>query len=165
MKSVLEHLEVMHDVFINKKYYSPGEVFDHNIYQQNEENLRKILKDLSFENQLYQQKGRQMILADFFEYIFLGRGYYSMQSKENKENFVKAILFFVNMLMCYEMMTVSDNLRRKFLKKLIGKISYIKDEKYFDELKNFIGSVGLKSGELLFWFRRIDVRGGNGFIK
>jgi len=88
-----------------------------------------------------------MILADFLEYIFLGRGYYSMQSKENKGIFIRAMLYFVNLLMCYEVLTVSNTLRKRVLEELGAKITKLKDEEYYEELKDFTGTVGLKRGE------------------
>lgn len=144
MSNTLKHLEVVHEVFGNEENFGPKEKSDYRIYKQNEEKLREDLNKLSFDAQLYHEKGRQMILADFLEYIFLGRGYYSMKTREDRENFIKAILHFVNLLMCYEAMTVSSNLRKKFLEKLGEKIGEIKDESHYDELKNFTAAVGLK---------------------
>lgn len=147
MSNTLKHLRILHRLFINEKNFKTEEKLDCEIYKQNEENLRKVLNDLNFYNQLYGQKDRQMILADFLEYIFFGRGYYSMRSLNDKQNFVKATLYFVNLLMCYEVMTVSNNLRKKFLKRLGHKIGEIKGEEYYDELKEFKGTVGLKKGK------------------
>lgn len=144
MGNTLKHLEVVNEIFGNEENFIAEEKSDYRIYKQNEEKLREDLNKLSFDAQLYHEKGRQMILADFLEYIFLGRGYYSMKSSEDKENFLKAILHFVNLLMCYEAMTVSNNLRKKFLEKLGEKIGEIVEEEYYDELKNFSGKVGLK---------------------
>ena len=98
MSNVLRHLEVLHEVFVNEENFKTEEKTDYKIYKQNQEELRKLLDRLDFNSQLYGKKGRQMILADLIEYIFLGRGYYSIQSTKDKENFVKAILHFVNLL-------------------------------------------------------------------
>jgi len=147
MNNTIKHLEILHAIFAKEENFRPAEKIDCEIYKQNEEMLRKILNRLNFRNQLYDKKGRQMILADFLEYIFLGRGYYSMQSTESKEDFVRAVLYFVNLLMCYEVMTVSDNLRKKALEKLGQANPEIRNEDYYTELKDFIGSVGLKAGE------------------
>lgn len=147
MSNVLRHLEVLHEVFVNEENFKTEEKTDYKIYKQNQEELRKLLDGLDFNSQLYGKKGRQMILADLIEYIFLGRGYYSIQSTEDKENFVKAILYFVNLLMCYEAMTISNNLRRKVLERLGQEIREIKDEKYYGDLKDFPMAVGLKRGE------------------
>lgn len=144
MSKTLKHLEVIHKVFGNEENFSPKEKSDYKIYKQNEDKLREDLDKLSFNIQLYHEKGRQMILADFLEYIFLGRGYYSMRTREDRENFIKAILHFVNLLMCYEAITVSNNLRKKILEKLGEKIGEIKDEGHYSELKDFTGAVGLK---------------------
>jgi len=147
MSYALRHLEVLHEVFINEQNFGSEEKLDYKIYKQNEEELKKLLDRLNFNSQLYGRKGRQMILADLFEYIFLGRGYYSIRSTRDKEYFIKAILHFVNLLMCYEIMTVSISLRKKVLEKLAQEIPEIKDEEYYDELKNFPKAVGLKKGE------------------
>jgi len=84
-----------------------------------------------------------MILADFIEYIFLGRGYYAIKKVEDKENFIKAILYFVNLLICYEEMTISDSLRKKYLKELAKNNFSIKKEEKYKELINFSGKIGL----------------------
>ncbi len=147
MSNVLRHLEVLHEVFVNEENFKTEEKTDYKIYKQNQEELRKLLDGLDFNSQLYGKKGRQMILADLIEYIFLGRGYYSIQSTEDKENFVKAILYFVNLLMCYEAMTISNNLRKKVLERLGQEIPEIKDEESYGDLKDFPGVVGIKRGE------------------
>jgi len=147
MNNALKHLEILHEIFVEEDSFGPEEKMDYDIYKQNKERLREILNRLNFSSQLYDKKGRQMILADFLEYIFFGRGYYSMRSTEDKEYFIRAILHFVNLLMCYEVMTVSDNLRKKVLEKLGEENLEIRNEDYSIELKDFIGSVGLKRGE------------------
>jgi len=143
----LRHLQVLHEVFSEIRNFGDEEKNDYVVYKQNEEKLNELLEDLDFSSQLYGEKGRQMILADLFEYILLGRGYYSLQSKEDKAKFVKAILHFVNLLMCYETMTVSTNLRKKFLEKLKEVIGEVGNEERYDNLKDFVGTVGLKKGE------------------
>lgn len=147
MNKTLKHLEILHDIFTDEDNFMEEEKLDYEVYEQNEEILNEILNKLNFSSQLYNKKGRQMILADFLEYIFLGRGYYSMQSIEDKENFIRAILHFVNLLMCYEVMTISSNLRRKVLEELANENSEILNEDYYAELKDFTGTVGLKQGE------------------
>jgi len=147
MKSALNHLEILHSVFERRENFETEEHLDYAIYKENEEKLRQVLGELDFDNQLYSAKGRQMILADLLEYVFLGRGYYSMRSKRDRQNFLRAILYFVNLLMCYEVMTVSNNLRQRVLEQLGNKITQLKDEEYYEELRDFTGSVGLKRGE------------------
>jgi len=88
-----------------------------------------------------------MILADLIEYIFLGRGYYSIKKIEEKSTFIKAILYFVNLLMIYDSITVEKELREKVLELLGKDIPEIKEEKYYTRLKEFKGYVGLKKGE------------------
>jgi len=147
MNQALDHLRTLHEVFMNEGNFETAEKLDYDIYRENEEKFRETLSELDFNSQLYGIADRQMILADLFEYIFVGRGYYAMQSKKDKENFVKAILHFVNLLMCYEVMTVSNNLREKVLEKLEMKIATIKDERLYRQLKAFRGRIGLKKGE------------------
>lgn len=147
IKNTTKHLEVLHMVFVNKNNFNSEEELDYKIYKYNEKLLTETLGELEFGYQLYDEKGRQMILADFLEYIFLGRGFYSMKSIEGKQLFVKAILRFVNLLMCYEVMTVSNGLRRKVLSKLGKEIPDLKKEQYYGELKCFEGKVGLPERE------------------
>jgi len=147
MKNALNHLDILHTVFVRGENFGSEEQLDYAIYKQNEDKLREVLGKLDFDKQLYNAKGRQMILADFLEYIFLGRGYYSMQSKRDRQNFVRAILYFVNLLMCYEVMTVSNKLRQKVLEELAKKMPELEDEEHYEELKDFTGTVGLKRGE------------------
>jgi len=147
MKNALNHLDILHAVFVRGENFGSEEQLDYAIYKQNEDKLREVLGKLDFDKQLYNAKGRQMILADFLEYIFLGRGYYSMQSKRDRQNFVRAILYFVNLLMCYEVMTVSNKLRQKVLEELAKKMPELEDEEHYEELKDFTGTVGLKRGE------------------
>jgi len=143
----LEHLRVLHMVFSDKNNFTGSDLYDFELYKENEAKLAEALSNLDFESQLYAQKGRQMILADVFEYIFLGRIYYSAKKAEKRPDFIKAIMHFCNILMCYEVMTVSPTLRIKFLTELKSKIMDIEDEGDYEELKNFKGSVGLKQGE------------------
>lgn len=143
----LEHLRVLHAVFSDKKNFTGNDISDFDLYKDNEAKLIDALSKLEFEDQLYTQKGRQMILADVFEYIFLGRIYYSAKKAEKRPEFIKAILHFCNMLMCYEAMTVSPILRSKFLTELKLKVAEVGNEEYFNELIEFNGTVGLKKEE------------------
>lgn len=144
IKNTVNHLEILHNIFTNKDNFDITNKISFNIYMRNEELLNSTLEKLKFYDQLYNYKGRQMILADFIEYIFLGRGYYAIKKTEDKENFIKAILYFVNLLICYEEMTISNDLRKIFLKKLGTNIKNITKEDHYDEMMNFNGSVGLK---------------------
>jgi len=147
MNMALTHLRIFHDIFKNEENFTLQEKNDYEIYKNNSDKLIDIIKDLNFDSQLYSSKGRQMILADLFEYILLGRGYYSLKSKKDKEKFVRLVLHFVNLLMSYEILTVSDNLREKVLKKLEEEVPEIQNEENFSALKNFKGKIGLKKGE------------------
>jgi FPC/CPF motif-containing protein YcgG len=129
--NALKHVEVLHEVFSNEANFSAEEKLDAQIYKENEEQLRQNLNELNFDEQLYGPNKRQMILADFLEYIFLGRGYYSIsknkkKAKADKGNFIRVILHFVNLLMGYETITASSHLRRKVLERFGDEIAEIK---------------------------------------
>lgn len=147
MDKAVRHLKTLHEIFNKEENFTEEEKIDYKIYRSNSNELTKLLNNLELSDQLYSQRGRQMILADFFEYILIGRGYYSLKSKEDREKFVRLILHFVNMLMCYEMLTVSNNLRQKVLERWQNEISGIKSEGEFLKLKEFKGKIGLKAGE------------------
>ncbi|MBM3254476.1 MAG: hypothetical protein FJZ16_09505, partial [Candidatus Omnitrophica bacterium] len=115
MNHTLRHLESLHEIFMNQANFQPEERRDHDLYVSNEVKLKENLNRLDLDSLIYGQKGRQMILADLLEYIFLGRGYYSIQTREDRSNFIKIILYFANLLMCYEVITVSKNLRNIIL--------------------------------------------------
>lgn len=153
LKYSVKHLEILHQVFRNSANFSDQEQVDHKIYLENRKKFKRVVNELGLEQQLYGQRDRQMILADLIEYIYLGRGYYSMQKrndkkqKQAKQRFVKLILYLVNLLMTYETLTVSQGLRKKFLKKLSLQIPEIKDEALFNNLLKHSGKVGLTRKE------------------
>jgi len=143
----IKHLDTLHSIFIAEGNFLDNEKIDHQLYRENSEKFSHIISELGISRQLYGQNDRQMILADIVEYIFLGRGYYSIKSKEDKQKFVKSILYFVNLLMCYESMTNYTHIRKKYLTQLKTNIPQIDKEELFIELLNFQGSVGLKKDE------------------
>jgi hypothetical protein len=147
IKNTVNHLEILHNIFTNKDNFDITNKISFNIYTRNEKLLNSALDKLKFYDQLYNYKGRQMILADFIEYIFLGRGYYAIKKIEDKENFIKAILYFVNLLICYEEMTISKDLRKKYLHELVSKNQNVAKEDQYDELINFNGKIGLTKKE------------------
>jgi len=147
LKYAVKHLEILHGVFKNSENFSENESFDRDVYLENSEKLARVVGELSLDKQLYDQKGRQMILADLIEYIFLGRGYYSMQTKSDRQNFVRLILYLVNLLMSYETITASGNLRQRFLNQLNAQIPEVGSEERFNELLAHTGTVGLPASE------------------
>jgi len=147
LKESVTHLEILHEVFQNVESFSDEERLDRDIYLQNANKFKQVADELGLEGQLYGQRGRQMILADLIEYIFLGRGYYSMERMEQKSNFIRLILHLVNLLMSYESITASDNLRRQVLNSLSTRIPQISNEELFGELMNHSGTVGLPEKE------------------
>jgi hypothetical protein len=149
----VKHLKALNDFFANAENYKiPEEQDDLNIYQSN---LTALVNDFSGINvfeQLYNQRERQMILADLFEYILLGRGFYGIgtrrQNISNKQNFVKGILHFTNLLMCFESITVNTARRNLLLDFLAERINSIREESGFEELRNYADEVGMPdSGE------------------
>lgn len=62
---------------------------------------------------------RQMILSDVIEYIFTGRAYYfAAKSEENFRNFLKLILYCVNQILLFDIITVNPAIRRAYIEKL-----------------------------------------------
>jgi len=151
----INHLKVLHKTFLNKNNHLNKE--EYSLYLENSSALSKILSmpEVELYKQLYGQKSRQMILADIIEYIFLARGFFfisegtnsPIKKKEKKKLFIKSILYFVNLLMCYESMTIDNKIRKKFLENLVKSIPEVKDEDLYQKLKNFNGKVGLTSKE------------------
>lgn len=146
MGLALKHLETLHEVFKDETNFSKAEISDYKTYQHNSTQLKNLLDTLGMETQLYGRRGRQMILGDLYEYIFFGRGYYSAKSLEGKQKFIELVMRFVNLLMHYETITVSNRLRRVFLEKLAEAVPQIQTEELYSTLKEFEGSVGLKKG-------------------
>jgi len=147
----IEHLKVLDATFLEEKDFTNKK--DYELYLSNSKKLSEMLAlpELELHNQLYNQKSRQMILADIIEYIFLSRGLFSItdgtnsheKKKEKKKLFIETILYFVNLLMIYESMTVDEKLRKKYLENLAKAIPEIKTEEMYEKLLNFKGNVGL----------------------
>lgn len=150
----IKHLEALEQTFSNKFNFSKEN--DWKIYKQSYENLNKLISDSEIEmhKQLYDEKARQMILADVIEYIFFGRGYYTIitpkswdTQKRRRSKFIKIILYFTNLLMCYESITIDINLRKKFLENLKKTIPEIEGEELFGELLDSEKYIGLGNSE------------------
>lgn len=144
----IKHVKALNDFFGNSTNYNiPSEQNELDIYRENSTKLIKAFSDIDLFAQLYNQKDRQMILADIIEYIFLGRGFYAIDTRRqnisNKEKFIKGLLHFVNLLMCYESITVNIKRRNKFLNFLAARLPVIKTENGFTELKKCRNAVGI----------------------
>lgn len=144
----IKHLRAIHETFKDAKNFSISDKNDYDLYKINLEKLDTIIDKLKLDNELYSESNRQMILADLYEYILLGRGYYSLNTKEDRSNFIKFVLYFVNLLMCYESITVSTNIRRNLLNRIAKEVEGIKNEDMFNELINFSGKIGLPLKEV-----------------
>lgn len=143
-----KHLKALHDFFKKPTHYTnQNEKAEFNIYNENVKHLTKAFSAIGLFDQLYNQKDRQMILADLIEYIFLGRGFYAMGSKRqdvsNKEQFIKGLLHFVNLLMCYESLTVNIRRRNSFLDFLAARLPLLKSEDGFRDLRKCRMEVGI----------------------
>lgn len=152
LEKSVAHIKALIEFFEKPENYNlPQDENDKNLYQENLDDLKIDLSNLNLESELYNQNNRQMILADLFEYIFLGRGFYSIgnnrQNFTKKEFFVRAILHFVNLLMCFETVTVEVDRRNKLLVYLAENISSLENENSFSGLKNYRGSVGTPSSQ------------------
>ena len=143
----LLHINTLNNTFKVETNFSESNHLDHEIYIDNLNRLQESLHELNYEGLLYSCRGRQMILSDFFEYIFFGRVCYSLDEQEDRGYFIRAVLSFVNMLMCFESLTVSDDLRVLYLKKLGQEIPEILSEPSYNDLLNFRGKVGLTDRE------------------
>lgn len=75
---------------------------------------------------------------------FISSGSNKSETKQYKKAlFIKTVLYFVNLLMSYETITVDNKLRKKLLKNLGKKIPEIKNEELYGKLLSFKGKVGL----------------------
>ncbi len=147
IKSV-KHIRTLHAFFSNEENYNlPDDNVDFEIYTENSNDFIAAFEELPVFNQLYNQKDRQMILADLIEYILLGRGFYAIGSRRNntelKGLFIKGVLHLVNLLMTYETITIDSERRNLFLDSLIAELPEIEDEEYFEELKAYANPIGL----------------------
>lgn len=112
--------------------------------------LNKLFQEYFTDQLYYGDNGRQMILNDILEYIFTARGYFYMWNTgdiENKKNFVKIVLHFINQLMILESISVDHELRNVVLDSLeneIGEKDFFRDENSistFQTLMSYEGDV------------------------
>lgn len=148
----LDHIKAFNTFFSDiNNYVIPTEQDDFDIYNSNLNSLNQIFSNIKAFDELYNEKNRQMILADLFEYIFLGRGFYAMGNRRKniveKETFVKGILNFVNLLMCYESITVMVNRRNAFLRHLVSIIPSISTEEKFAALLSWGHEIGIPDSQ------------------
>lgn len=148
----VKHLQALHDFFNNPaNYVIPDEQTDLIIYQSNLAELVNSFSEINAFEQLYNKNDRQLILANLFEYFLLGRAFYSMGNARNtfykKEHFTKGILHFVNLLMCFETITVNVQRRNKLLDYLITQVPSIEAEDNYEDLRNYAAEVGLPGSD------------------
>lgn len=148
MKKILEaiqtsltHLSALDQTFQNATILTNPEVARY----------RKVLQDFNdlldqqipVHDELYKEKGRQMILADVLEYAFLSRGANLLSDNQNKSHFIKLILIFVNLLMSYEDMTSEVALRKYFLANLASDLPQVANETNYNNLNTYGSFVGM----------------------
>jgi len=142
IKRSIEHLDKIHNIFYDET--------NHPIYvemYQKFDSLTKAHEEL-FLKQIYGSSGRQMILADIIEYIFNGRGYYFVTANKNDYSmrigeYIKMIMYFTNLLMYYESMTVNVIDRIDFLKSVKLTLPSEEDFNLFNGLLEYGGVIGL----------------------
>lgn len=147
LEKSVAHVKSLNDFFSNPSNYNlPNEQLDFDIYQHNLEGVINSFASINLDDELYNPKSRQMILADLYEYILLGRGFYAIGTKRQhvfkKENFVNGVLHLVNLLMNYESLTVNTNRRNRFLDFLSSNVEGLNKEDGFQELRRYVGNVG-----------------------
>lgn len=102
-----------------------------NVFQQNYPPYKEISKKLSaialydeLRKEIYaggKKKGkngygRQMILGDLFQYIFMGRGYYfAVRGEEQEQAFISIIMHICNQLILMKDVSVDIGLRNQML--------------------------------------------------
>lgn len=148
LKKSIDHILALHSLFSDRDNYNfPNQKVDYELYNENYVKLTTSFVQIEFSNQLYDQRNRQMILADIIEYILIGRGFYSMGSTRGtnpkKFIFIKCVLYFVNLLMCYEAITVDYEKRRRYLQVLSEFVPEISEEELYNELLDFQGNIGI----------------------
>lgn len=147
LNQTIMHINALNEFFIDENNFDETTNIDFQLFSSNSEKLSSELNDLEYKKFLYDKDGRQMILSDLFEYIFLGRIYYSVDDQENRNHFIKAILLFVNLLMCFESLTFSDELRVHFIEKLVEFVPEIYDEAELADLSDFRGTIGIPNAD------------------
>lgn len=142
-EKLVEHLRQLKITFSKKSNYTSPD--DYKLFKKNYDEFENLSSQVSFADQIYHKKDRQMKLADIIEYMFFSRGIYSLfegnQFKEDRvENFLKLILRFVNLLMIFEITTSDNKLRKSMLKNLQKTIG---DEEEFETLYAWEEKVGM----------------------
>lgn len=91
--------------------------------------------------------GRQMILGDLLQYIFMGRGYYfAVRGDAQREAFISIIMYVCNQLILIEDVSVDIELRNKMLDALeqgVGSALFgdTEQEELFKALKKYRGKI------------------------
>lgn len=141
------HLSILDYVFLQKNNYT--DKGDYKLYTQNIDKISRLSEDIGFAQELYDEKDRQMKLADVIEYIFFSRGIFSLINNNNQliekniPKFLELIFRFVNLLILYEIMTTDSKIRHAYLSELAKGIKGISKEKDFRKLSKWNKWVGL----------------------
>lgn len=102
------------------------------------------------------QEGRQMILSDLLVYILAGRGYWAAtESEESFEDYIRAIMYIVNMLLIQEsILSANVDERRHFLEALqqenIEHFFVGEEEMTYQELIDYDGMITVREPRELY---------------
>ncbi|TCK06486.1 hypothetical protein [Phorcysia thermohydrogeniphila] len=115
--------------------------------------VSKILQQVNFRMD-YILGNRQIVLSDLIEFIIFGRLAYFMQSRPNESNkklFLEFLLGLINLLMKIDSLSVSENRRKSFIKKLLNEKLYLdeQDRKNLMMLKVWNRPIGMPLKEIL----------------
>jgi hypothetical protein len=114
----VKHLTVLHETL---EKHSPEYKAANDLV--NEIGLEDFARQLYAGGKIGGTIGRQMILADIFQYIFVGRGYFAaVESSNNMAKFIELLFRVANLLLLQENLSVDANLRRELLKALESSI-------------------------------------------
>lgn len=92
---------------------------------------------------------RQMILGDVIEYIITGRAYYYAAKSETKfGSYLKLILYCVNQILLFDIITINPGIRRAYIEKLEGRIPF--DQLYEKEGDQETAD-NLKDSDVMIW--------------
>lgn len=92
---------------------------------------------------------RQMILGDVIEYIFTGRAYYyATKSNENLHHFLKLVLYCVNQILLFDIITINPKIRKTYIEKLEEQIS---NDQLYEKPGDKSTAEALKESDVVIW--------------
>jgi len=119
LRTSVTHLNVVHQ-FLYANYGSYKDMTDEIAGLGLEDFARELYAGGKVRNQF----GRQMILGDIFQYLFIGRGYYAaVKNCRNMQKFIELLLRVANLLLLQENLSVRADLRKALIDELTAKIA------------------------------------------